>query len=56
MGKELSDMTLEELWELFPILLVKHDERWGRQYAEMEAKLLELLSGFHIRRLLDRFF
>ena len=51
MGKELSDMTLEELWELFPILLVKHDARWGRQYAEMEAKLLELLSGFPVERI-----
>ena len=26
MGKELSEMTLEELWDLFPIFLVQHDE------------------------------
>ena len=25
MGKALRDMTLEELWELFPISLVEHD-------------------------------
>lgn len=25
--KELSEMTLEELWELFPIFLVEHDEK-----------------------------
>lgn len=28
MGKELSDMALEELWELFPISLVEHDDKW----------------------------
>ena len=27
MGKGLSGMTLEELWELFPIFLVAHDDR-----------------------------
>ena len=26
MGKDLSEMTLEELWELFPIFLVAHDD------------------------------
>ena len=25
--KELSEMTLEELWELFPIFLVQHDDK-----------------------------
>ena len=28
MGKPLSDMTLEELWELFPIILTEHNEVW----------------------------
>ena len=28
MGKDLSEMTLEELWELFPIFLVAHDGQW----------------------------
>lgn len=27
MGKDLSKMTLEELWALFPIFLVPHDDR-----------------------------
>lgn len=26
-SKELSEMTLQELWELFPIALVPHDEK-----------------------------
>ena len=51
MGKDLSDMTLEELWELFPIFLVEHDDGWGRQYAEIEADLAELLSDFPVERM-----
>lgn len=27
MGKELSEMSLEELWELFPIFLVEHNDK-----------------------------
>lgn len=32
MSKKLSEMTLEELWQLFPILLVEHDNRWKIWY------------------------
>ncbi len=32
MGKELSEMTLEELWDLFPIFLVQHDDQWNGYY------------------------
>ena len=35
MGKDLSEMTLEELWELFPIFLVAHDNRWKDQYMDI---------------------
>ena len=28
MGKELSEMSLEELWELFPVFLVPHNDKW----------------------------
>ena len=35
MGKELSEMTLEELWKLFPILLVQHDDKWKDYYEEI---------------------
>ena len=34
MGKELSEMTLDELWELFPIFLIKPDEKWIGYYEE----------------------
>jgi hypothetical protein len=35
MGKELSEMTLEELWDLFPIYLVQHDDQWkaAKEYS-----------------------
>lgn len=42
--KELSEMSLEELWELFPIFLVEHNDAWGRYYDEIEAVLKEILS------------
>ncbi len=32
MGKDLSKMTLEELWVLFPIFLVPHDDRWNDSF------------------------
>ena len=37
MGKALAEMTLEELWELFPIFLVEHNENWKKYYVEMET-------------------
>lgn len=35
MSKELSEMTLEELWKLFPIQLTKHNKIWDDYYDEM---------------------
>lgn len=45
MPKKLSDMTLEELWQLFPIILTEHKEEWAGWYAEEEAVLQPLLPG-----------
>ena len=42
MGKSLSDMTLEELWQLFPICLTQHQDSWQTWYEE-EADLLQKL-------------
>ncbi len=44
MGKELSEMSLEELWELFPVFLVAHDDKWNALYDEIEAFLTSALS------------
>lgn len=44
MSKELSEMTLEELWRLFPMSLVDHSDKWNALYQEVEALLLGLLA------------
>ena len=43
MQKKLSDMTLEELWQLFPIILTAPDSRWPAWYAEEENLLRGVL-------------
>lgn len=44
MEKELSELSLEELWALFPISLVPHSEKWELYYSEIEALLRGRLS------------
>ena len=44
MEKDLSQMTLEELWQLFPIYLVPYNEKWHDYYIEMENYLKDALS------------
>ncbi|WP_350454719.1 GrpB family protein [Slackia heliotrinireducens] len=51
MGKDLPDMTLEELWELFPISLVEHNDAWRQQYAEIASDIAELLSDYPVERI-----
>jgi GrpB-like predicted nucleotidyltransferase (UPF0157 family) len=45
MSKPLSEMSLEELWQLFPVELVPHNPAWANQYAEEESQLTALLDG-----------
>ncbi len=51
MQKELLNMTLEELWELFPILLVAPKATWRQQYAQIKASLSSLLSNYGVYRI-----
>ncbi len=51
MGKELSEMTMEELWELFPVFLVEHREKWNNDYREIESALRDLLSDCGFSRI-----
>lgn len=45
-SKRLQDMTLEELWELFPIVLTPHNPQWAI-WAREEIRLLsDLLSAY----------
>ncbi len=43
MCKPLSEMTLEELWELFPIQLTQHQVYWADWYQEEKNLLLLVL-------------
>lgn len=49
MSKLLSEMTLEELWELFPIILSEHKDCWREWYEEEKQKLMVLLYDEDIR-------
>lgn len=51
MENELIKMSLEELWELFPIFLVEHNERWKLDYEEIEGLLRRRLSVYPITRI-----
>lgn len=52
MSKKLSEMTLEELWQLFPIFLTEHKPYWSDWYDEETALLKDILPQaaeiFHI--------
>lgn len=45
MNKELSEMTLEELWQLFPIYLTEHKQCWADWYKEEVEWLKSLLPS-----------
>lgn len=50
MGKSLSEMSLEELWQLFPIFLTEPKPYWADRYAAEENRLKCLLppqTEFH---------
>ncbi len=50
-SKKLSDMTQEELWQLFPIILKEHSPMYFQQYKEMKDNLLLILRDTSIRRI-----
>ncbi|MGE4277337.1 MAG: GrpB family protein [Lawsonibacter sp.] len=43
MAKPLSEMTLEELWQLFPIRLTAHQPDWAAWYQEERDALTRIL-------------
>ena len=49
MTKPLSAMTLEELWQLFPIFLTEHKEIWAAWYEEERRRLLGFLPQKEVR-------
>lgn len=48
--KTLQEMSLEELWELFPIILEEHNSLYADWYREAAESLQELLSAHEIAR------
>jgi len=42
--RKLSEMTREELWQLFPIYLVGHKDSWKAQYEKEKAFLSNLFE------------
>ena len=42
--KKLSEMSLEELWQLFPIFLTPHQECWKDWYQEEEKILKRIVT------------
>lgn len=49
MSKKLSEMTLEELWQLFPVFLTEHNDRWNIWYNEEYQRLCVFLSCIKAR-------
>lgn len=51
MVKKLSEMTLEELWQLFPIFLTEYQPEWADWYREQEALLRAKLPAGEVVRI-----
>ncbi len=43
MNKKISEMSLEELWQLFPIFLTEHRDCWKTWYADEESDLKKII-------------
>ena len=51
MKKQLSEMTLEELYYLFPIILVKHNPQYREWYNTEKENLLKSINTHDIFRI-----
>lgn len=51
MRKELSEMTLEELWELFPIILKEHNPAYKEWYLIEKDEIVNAVGINDIRRI-----
>ncbi len=51
MGKALSEMTLEELWELFPIILKEHNPAYKEWYLNESVEINEAAGRKDIKRM-----
>lgn len=51
MGKSLSEMSLEELWQLFPIILKQHNPAYKEWYKAAEENILKCLADIGVARI-----
>jgi len=51
MGKSLSEMSLKELWMLFPIILEEHNSMWREWYLEEEKLIISSIGNDNIQRI-----
>lgn len=51
MSKKLSEMSNEELWKLFPIILKEHNSEWADWYNSEEKLLYEIIGKGNIIRI-----
>lgn len=50
-NKELHDMNLEELWQLFPVILKEHSPSYRLWYDEIKRELLHILRDYGVCRI-----
>lgn len=48
---KLSEMSLEELWHLFPIILAEHQDEWAAWFREEKEELEQILPVGHVMRI-----
>ncbi|MFA7073899.1 MAG: GrpB family protein [Endomicrobiaceae bacterium] len=51
MKKTLSEMSLEELWRLFPIKLSSYNPEWKEWYAHEESLIIKIIGKENIQRI-----
>mgnify|MGYP000876205662 CR=1 FL=1 len=51
MNKKFEQMSLKELWQLFPIFLVKHNKEWTKWYEEERKSILSALPSKSTKRI-----
>lgn len=51
MKKTLSEMSPEELWQLFPIILTHHNKRWKDWYEDEFSVLMNILPAGTVKQI-----
>lgn len=51
MAKSLEEMTLDELWQLFPIALKDHNDRWFKLFSKEKEYLQQLIPCENMGRI-----